>query len=140
MLAKAKWVAGLATLGLVGASSSAALGVGFVYVKVSVPAKPVPSDRGFPLDVKGHSSKPAELSMFVSTHPCKANAEAEAVLLKDKKATRPVHHKVHGDFNQPLKYSVNHKGKHYACAYLYEVPKTALARDAASWHVTGPGG
>jgi hypothetical protein len=136
MLTRAKWIAGLATLGVVGASSGAALGVGFVHVKVSVPAKPVPLDRGFPLGVKGHSSKPAELAMFVSTHPCKATAEAETVLFKEKKATRPVHHKVHGDFNKPFMYSVNSKGKHYACAYLYEVPQTTLARDEASWQVT----
>lgn len=136
MLSRAKWIAGLATLGLVGASSGAALGVGFVHVKVTVPKTPVPLDRGFPLSVEGHSSKPAELAMFVSTHACKANAEAETVLFKEKKATRPVNHRVHGEFKQSFNYSVNSKGKHYACAYLYEVPKTTLARDEASWQVT----
>ena len=136
MLARAKWIVGLATLALMGAWTGGAQGVGFVYVKVSVPRHPVPSDRGFPLDVKGHSSKPAELAMFVTTHPCKATAEAETVLFREKKATRPVNHKVHGDFNQPFNYSVINKGKHYACAYLYEVSKHTLARDDASWHVT----
>lgn len=136
MLTRATWIAGLTALAAGGALAGVAQGVGFAYVQVSVPKTAVPSDRGFHLGFKGHSSKPAELDMFVSTQACRANAELETVLFREKKATRPVHHTVHGDFAHALGYSVDKKGKHYACAYLYEVPKHPLARDEASWHVT----
>jgi hypothetical protein len=132
----AKWIVGVVALAIAGALSSVALGVGFVYVKVSVPTKPVPSDRGFLLDVTGHSFKRVELAMFVPTQACKPNTELEMVLFKEKKATRPVQKEVDGDFSNPFGYSVDKKGKHYACAYLYEVAKDTLARDEASWQVS----
>ena len=40
--------------------------------------------------------------MFVSTQACKSNAELETVLVKEKKATRPVQTRVDGDFSNPF--------------------------------------
>ena len=140
MHTSAKWIAALATLGVAGSLSGVASGVGFVHVKLLVPKKPVPIRDEFDLGVKGHSSKPTKLDVFWSNHPCKPNAELETALVQEKKQTvRAIHHpKIHGDFTYHTSI-ISALGKHYACAYLYEVPKTTLARDEASWH-TIPGG
>lgn len=138
MLTRAKWIAGLATLGLVGAFSATALGVGFAQVKVSVPAS-VPLDRGVSFKVEADSSKRVDLTMFVSMHPCKTTAEAETVLSKDKKATIVVNQKIDGKFKKSFDIVAFTKGTHYACAYLHE-PKITLASDTASYEVTRKAG
>ena len=136
---RAKWIAALATLGVAGSLPGAASAIGFVHVKLLVPAT-VRIRDGFDLGVKGHLSKPANLDVFWSDHPCKRNAELEMVLVRERKHTvRAIHHpKVDGNFKFHTAV-ISHLGKHYACAYLYEVPKHTLASDEASWH-TIPGG
>jgi hypothetical protein len=131
MTTRAKWIAGLATLAVAGALSSVALAVGFAELKVSVPKDSTPVDRSVRLVVKGDAPSRVELLTFLSMQPCKTTAPEE-MAVKQAKRVGVASHSVDGKFDVGsggFNYTVDAKGKHYLCAYLYDPTRPAKPRD-----------
>jgi hypothetical protein len=144
MFTRAKWIAGLATLILAGASSGVALagrtlehsGLGANIITLSVrPEHQVQKgkvEESVDLTASGHSSTAAQLEVFRSTVTCDRSAGQE----KLHGGTLVMDPLVGGRFSDGRRLGAP-VGKHYGCGYLSKpgAPNDTLARAEVSWQV-----
>jgi len=144
MITRAKWVAGLATLLLAGASSGVALGHGSYSVSFSgVPTSAVKGQHlTYSVTAKTPILKPpmeATLAVYTSgTTACAATAEGEAKLRHEGKARSAFLTKYYGEFKGSEHLPLSSEGTHHICAYVYDVPAHTLADRHALFVVTPP--
>jgi hypothetical protein len=125
IISRAKWVAGLATLILAGASSGVALGNGGYGVTFTgVPKSSV--EQGKSLDLRVEATTPvggpfAYVTVFTSeTTACATTIEGEFKLKSENKARDVLGSHVDGKFARQYSFKPERAGTAYLCAYVFK--------------------
>ena len=145
MTIRAKWVAGLATLMLAGASSGVAVGNGGYSASVSVGRAPTAGWRQhdhatYVITATGPILRPpadANLAVYWSeTTACAATAKAEAELRSRNQASSAFLAKYYMKYDSGTQHLyLSRAGTTHICAYVYHVDTLMLAKAHASFVV-----